>query len=216
MGIMIGAMGLVFSALFHQDVGRTLPYIATGIIFWSLLTTCINEGTSTFIAAETFIRNVPLPISIHFYRMMARNVFIWLFNMVIYVVVVVAFGVHLGWHVLLFLPGLLLFLINATFISLSAAVLSTRYRDIPQVIANLIQVVFFVTPIFWSPEVLSGRPAFIELNPFYHLLAVVRQPLLGELPPLHSWFFCLGMAVVGFLVAAWLYRRAHARIAYWV
>ena len=36
MGIMVGAMGLVFSTLFQQDMGKTLPYIATGLIFWGL------------------------------------------------------------------------------------------------------------------------------------------------------------------------------------
>src|SRR5262249_27804557 len=109
-----------------------------------------------------------------------------------------------------------LFLVNAAWIALASAILSTRYRDIPQVISNLIQVVFFVTPIFWSPSVMSHRPAFVELNPFYHLLAVVRDPLLGASPPVHSWLFCIGMAVTGLAVTSWLYRRAHARIAYWV
>jgi ABC-type polysaccharide/polyol phosphate export permease len=94
-------------------------------------------------------------------------------------------------------------------------VLSTRYRDIPQVIATVIQVVFFLTPIFWSPNALPNRPAFILLNPFYHLIEIVRAPLLGEVPTMTSWVFCIGMAVAGLGFVAWLYRRAHARIAYW-
>jgi len=216
MGIMIGAMGLVFSTLFQQNIRETLPYIATGIIFWGLLTSCINEGTLAFISAESFIRNVPVPVSVHFYRMIARNVFIWLFNMAIYLLVVVFFRVSVGLSIFLFLPGFVLFLINAAWISLASAILSTRYRDIPQVISNFIQVVFFVTPVFWSPAVMSHRPAFVELNPFYHLLAVVRDPLLGTSPPAWSWLFCTGMAVVGLTFTSWLYRRAHARIAYWV
>ena len=216
MGIMIGAMGLVFSALFNQNIGDTLPYIATGIIFWGLLTSCINDGTQTFIAAESFIRNVPLPVSVHFYRMIARNVIIWLFNMVIYLMIAVGFRISLGWSVLLFLPGLVLFLINAAWMALASAILSTRYRDIPQVISNFIQVVFFVTPVFWSPAVLASRPAFVDLNPFHHLLAIVREPLLGAAPKAESWLYCVALAIVGLAAAFWLYRRAHARIAYWV
>ena len=183
MGIMIGAMGLVFSTLFHNDVRQTLPYIATGIIFWTLLTSCINEGTAVFISAEGFIRNVPLPISIHFYRMMARNVIIWLFNMAIYVLICVAFQLWPGWPLLLFVPGLILFVINAAWMALMAAIVSTRYRDIPQLIINFIQVVFYVTPIFWSIQSVGGRPAFVALNPFYHLIEIVRAPLLGMKPP---------------------------------
>jgi ABC-type polysaccharide/polyol phosphate export permease len=216
MGVMIGALGLVFSTLFQQNISETLPYIATGIIFWGLMTSCINEGTMTFIAVESLVRNIPLPVSVHFYRMMARNVFVWLFNMAIYLGVVAIFPVSLGWSMLLFLPGFALFLVNAAWIALASAILSTRYRDIPQVIGNIVQVMFFLTPIFWSPEVLPNRPAFVELNPFYHLIALVRDPLLGHAPKGVSWLFCLGLSGFGLALTAWLYRRAHARIAYWL
>ena len=216
MGTMVAALGLVFSSLFNQDLAKTLPYISTGIIFWGLLTCCINDGTTVFISAESYIRNLPIPLSVHFYRMMARNIIIWGFNMAIYLLVAVYFNLTLGWNTLLFIPGFILFLINVAWISLAVGVLSTRYRDIPQVIANVLQVVFFLTPIFWSPESLPNRPAFVVLNPFYHLIEIVRAPLLGEVAPLPSWGLCIGIALAGLCFTAWLYRRAHARIAYWV
>ena len=216
MGTLVATLGLVFSTLFQQDAAKTLPYIATGIIFWGLLTGCINDGTVVFISAESFVRNVPTPLSVHFYRLMARNVMIWVFNMAIYLVVVVYFELMPGWNVLLFIPGFILFLINAAWISLAAGVLCARYRDIPQIIANAIQVIFFLTPIFWSPATLPNRPAFVVFNPFYHLIEIVRAPLLGEMVPPMSWGLCIGMALVGLGFTAWLYRRAHARIAYWV
>lgn len=216
MGIMIGALGLVFSTLFGQDVGQTLPYIATGIIFWTLLTSCINEGTTVFIGNESYIKNVPLPVSVHFYRMMARNLIIWGFNMVIYLAVLIFFRVQLDWQFLLFIPGFTLFIANASWMGLAAAILSTRYRDVPQVIANVVQVVFFLTPIFWSPSTLPTRPAFVEWNPLYHLIELVRAPLLGQDVAPYSWLFALALAVVGLAGTAYLYRRAYARIAYWV
>jgi ABC-type polysaccharide/polyol phosphate export permease len=216
MGTLVATLGLVFSTLFQQDIAKTLPYIATGIIFWGLLTGCINDGTTVFISAESFVRNVPTPLSVHFYRMMARNVMIWGFNMAIYLVVVVLFGLMPGWNLLLFIPGFILFLMNAAWISLAAGVLCTRYRDIPQIIANGIQVIFFLTPIFWSPATLPNRPAFVVFNPFYHLIEIVRAPLLGEVVSPMSWGLCVGIAVAGLGFTAWLYRRAHARIAYWV
>jgi ABC-type polysaccharide/polyol phosphate export permease len=216
MGTLVGTLGFVFSALFRQDIAKTLPYIATGFIFWGLFTTCINDGTTVFISAEADIRNVPMPLSVHFYRMMARNVMIWGFNMAIYFVVAVWFDLMPGWNTLMFIPGFILFLINATWISLAVGVLSTRYRDVPQVITNVIQVIFFLTPIFWSPESLPNRPAFVVFNPFYHLIEIVRAPLLGEMVSSMSWGLCIGMAAVGLGFTAWIYRRAHARIAYWV
>ena len=216
MGIMVAALGLVFGTLFQQDIRETLPYIATGLIFWGLLTSCISEGTTIFIGNESYIRNVPLPLSVHVYRMLMRNVIIWAFNMVIYLLVLLFFGISPGWTVLLVIPGMVFFAINMSWMALAAGILSTRYRDIPQVIMNLIQVVFFVTPVFWSIEALPTRPAFVHFNPMYHLLEVVRAPLLGKVPSVESWISVTALTIVGLVVSAYLYRRAYARIAYWV
>ena len=216
MGIMVGALGLVFGTLFQQEIRQTLPYIATGLIFWGLLTSCITEGTTVFIGNESYIRNVPLPLSVHVYRMLMRNVIIWAFNMVIYLLVLVIFRIDPGWEVLLVAPGLVFFAVNMSWMALAAGILSTRYRDTPQLIINLMQVVFFITPVFWSIEALPTRPAFVHFNPFYHLLEVVRAPLLGKLPSAENWISVMTLTAVGLLVTAYLYRRSYARVAYWV
>ena len=216
MGVMVAALGLVFSTLFSQDIGQTLPYIAVGLIFWGLLTSTINEGATAFIGNEGYIRNVPLPLSVHYYRVVARNLVICAFNMAIYMAVLAWFRIVPSWQFLLAIPGFALFIINASWMGLAAGILSTRYRDIPQVIANAIQVVFFLTPVFWSPAVLAKRPIFVEWNPLFHLLELTRAPLLGHVIAPHSWLFALSLAAVGLPTTLYLYRRAYARIAYWV
>ncbi|HWW47924.1 MAG TPA: ABC transporter permease [Xanthobacteraceae bacterium] len=216
MGVMVAALGLVFGTLFNQDMRSFLPYLSTGLIFWGLMTTVINEACTAFIVSEGSIRNVPMPLSVHLYRMMARNLIIWTMNMVIYLAVIVYFGVRPNANFFLFIPGFLLLLVNLFWMAMVASILSTRFRDIPQVIASLLQVVFFVTPIFWSIESLPTRPAFIHWNPFYHLLEIVRAPLLGAAPHALSWMIAVCLAIVGIPVALWLYRRAYPRIPYWV
>ncbi len=216
MGITVAALGFVFSQLFKQDIRGYLPYLATGLIFWGFLTAVINEGCLVFVVNAGFLRNVPMPVSVHYYQAFARNVIIFLFNMVIYVAVALVFWVQVGLIGLLFIPGFALFVVNLLWMGLVAAILSTRYRDIPQVIASMLQVVFFLTPIFWSVEALPHRPAFIGFNPFYHLLEIVRGPLLGQVPHATSYLVAAIMAVIGIPAAIYLYRYAYARISYWV
>lgn len=216
MGIMVGALGLVFSAVFQQNIQTLLPYIATGIILWGLLTSAVTDGTTVFSSSESYIRNVPMPLSVHFYRLMARNLIIWFFNMAIYVIVVIFFPINWGATVFLALPGFILLVLNAAWLSLAAGILSARYRDIPQVITNVIQVVFFLTPVFWTTTNLPNRPHFVDWNPFYHMLEVVREPLLGNAPSPLSWLVSIGLVVVGGAVTVLLYRRAFSRIPYWI
>lgn len=216
MGVLVGALSLVFGTVFAQDLATIIPHIAAGIIFWGLLTSAVNEGATVFSQAESFIRNVPLPLSVHLYRMLGRNLIIWLFNMVIYIVVMIIFPHALNANFLLFVPGFAVLLLNMFWMSLAAGILSARFRDIPLLISNVIQVVFFLTPVFWSTSAMPNRPVFVDWNPLYHLLELVRKPLFGEAPASISWIVGGAMAVVGTAFAVMLFRRAYSRIPYWV
>jgi len=216
MGIMVAALGFVFSKIFNQEISIFIPYLATGLIFWGLLTAMIHEGCTAFIACEGYIRNVPMPVSVHFYRMFARNLIIWGHNMVIYLILFFLFLREVSASYLFFVPGFALFLANLAWMGLTAGILSTRFRDIPQVVLSLLQVVFFTTPIFWSVDSLPNRPAFIDWNPFYHLIEIVRAPLLGHPPQALSWAVSVGLIAIGIPFTALLYRRAFARIPYWI
>ena len=128
----------------------------------------------------------------------------------------VVFMIPVGWHILLFLPALALLVLNLAWMGMTTALLSTRFRDIPQVVASLLQVIFFVTPIMWSVNSLPSRPAFVHWNPFYHLLEIVRAPLLGQVPPTESWIVAMAMLAVGAPISVLLYRRSYSRVPFWL
>jgi ABC-2 type transport system permease protein/lipopolysaccharide transport system permease protein len=74
-----------------------------------------------------------------------------------------------------------------------------------------VQIVFFMTPIMWKPELLGST-----FNPFYHLVEIVRAPLLGQVPSAEN-YIALGLiSMANFLLAAVLFVRFRARISYWV
>ena len=52
MGLLVGSLGLISSTIFQQDMSKTLPYIALGIIFWTLITGCVSEGSSGMVCAR--------------------------------------------------------------------------------------------------------------------------------------------------------------------
>jgi ABC-2 type transport system permease protein/lipopolysaccharide transport system permease protein len=216
MGITVAALGFVFSSIFQQDISNFLPYLAVGLIFWGFYTSVINESGETYLAAASQMKNVAAPISIYIYRTFARNVIILAHNMVIYLVVYALFIHTVSWHYLLLIPGLAVFFANVFFASMIVAVVSARFRDIPIILTNVLQVVFFITPIFWDADLIKGKVVFIQLNYFYHLLQIVRAPLLGEAPEPLSWMVTTLAAVVAAALALRLYRRAYPRIPYWV
>lgn len=216
MGIMVFSLGYIYGGIFDINRDHYLPFLAVGFLVWGLMTAVLNEGCQTYIETEWIIRQIDLPLSMFPLRVVWRNLIIFLHNAVIYLVVVAWFSLTPGWTVLVAIPGLLLLLLNALWSAALLGMLAARFRDLPQIVASLLQVGFFITPIIWMPEQAAHRPLLVQGNPFYHFIELVRAPLLGKLPSALNWEVAIGITLVGWLVTFLFYRRFHGRITYWV
>lgn len=217
MGVLVGTMGVVYGSLFGQRVADYLPMVAIGIVFWALLSGIINEGCTAYISGANYIRQVRTPRLIYILQVTWRNLVIFTHNFAIVLLVLVIFGVK-RWAVLpLFLPALVLFVLNAVWVAAVTALFAARFRDFPQIISALLQVAFYVTPILFSGNMLAGKHHWIvEFNPLAYLIDLVRGPLLGTMPTASTWYIGTGMAVLGWGLALVLTGRYHRRIPYWV
>ena len=119
---------------------------------------------------------------------------------------------------LLSVIGLGLLVTNLVWMMLILSVICTRFRDFTQIVQNAIQVLFYVTPIIWNKDLLTGRigTELLDFNPFYHLLSIVRDPLLGNIPSTTNWLVSVIMAIVGWTIALVFFNRHYNKIPYWL
>ena len=216
MGALVGVLGMLYGMLLGVESADYVPFLALGFIVWTLISGVITEGCTAFINAQGIIRHVGLPLSIHVYRLLWRHLLILAHNAAVFVVVAALFAVWPGWTGLLALPGLVLLCLNGLWAGLLLAIVSARFRDVPPIVTSIVRICFFVTPIIWMPELMPDRPLVLDANPFFHLVEVVRAPLLGQVPRLGSWIAVLVMTAAGWLVTFAFFRRYRRRIAYWV
>lgn len=218
MGVLIGALGLVFGTIFKTPMREFLPFLAIGIILWTYISTVINEGCTAFISSDAVIKQLPLPMFLHVMRVIWRNLVILAHNLVIIPLLFLMFLRPLDFVALLAIPGLVLSTLTLAWVALLAGVLCTRYRDLSQIVASVLQIAFYVTPIIWMPSMVSGRQGFffLDINPFYHLIEVVRAPLLGTVPTLTNWLVSMGMVIIGWAITLVVYGKYKNRISYWL
>jgi ABC-type polysaccharide/polyol phosphate export permease len=115
------------------------------------------------------------------------------------------------------LPGLLIIAVNGVCYGMILAIFAARYRDISQIIASLMQVAFFLTPIMWDRTILPPRYRFVtDLNPFTHFLNLLRAPLMGSLPDEFSVSVTLLITAFGLLFAFYIFSKVRHRIIYWL
>ncbi len=216
MGLMVGGLTFLYGGLFGQNLGDYLPYVATGMIVFTLISTIVTESADVFISSSSLILQLRAPLSIYVYKMIWRNLIIFAHNMSIYVIVLVLAQVPLSWNMLLVLPGLFLLVLNGVWIGLILGALSARFRDVPPIVGSIMQVAFVLTPVFWIPTASSNRELFAHLNPLYYLLDVIRMPLLSQTPPWYFWGVVAGLNVICALLSISFFSRYRARIAFWV
>ncbi|WP_262296290.1 ABC transporter permease [Microvirga sesbaniae] len=215
--IFIGAIGVVYSALFKQPVETYIPYLATTYIVWTLLSGIITDSAGAFVQAEGFLRQQALPKSTFILRVLVRNFLSFAHNIVVLPFVFLLFGVAPSWTWFAALGGLIVVALVGFLAALICAILCTRFRDLPQIIQNVIQVAFFISPITWRVELLDEplRP-WVVLNPFAALLQIVSEPLLGRMPDPIT-YTSAGLSVLVLAFVAWpLFSRFRQRIVYWL
>ena len=215
-GILVGSMGVIYSQLFHTDIVQYLPYLAIGLVVWQFISSLITEGCQTFIAVQNVILQAPMPFSVHAYRVVYRNFIVLGHNLVIVLAVLAIFGIHIDWDLLLILPAFLLLAIDGVFICIFFGMVSARFRDVPPIVASFVQVLFFVTPIFWPVEALGPYKSIAEYSPMFAAIDVIRAPLLGVPFAPHSWLILIGTTLVISAFTFAFFARLRSRIAYWI
>jgi len=214
--VMLGALGFLYSALFRIPLQDYLPWLAVSLILWNAIAQAINEGCTALTHAEAVIRQVPLPHTTHALRCVIRVSIVTAHNLPLIAVVMLLLGIAPGWEALLAIPGLALLALNALGAAILLGMLCARFRDIGPIVASLLQLAFFLTPVIWKPELLGAGAALLPLNPFHALMETVRGPLLEGGGSAWAWLAATLWTAAHLGAAAAFFVRFRGRIAFWV
>jgi lipopolysaccharide transport system permease protein len=117
------------------------------------------------------------------------------------------------------IPSIVILTVALFGATLTLGILCARFRDIPQLVTAMLQVLFLVTPIIWVPALvhIDGLPSFlIHANPLYGLIENVRAPLLGHETFAAQWIYAAGSSSLMLAIGLLLLGRFVKRIPYWL
>jgi ABC-type polysaccharide/polyol phosphate export permease len=216
MSLLVAALGSLYAHIFHTEIETYLPYLTLGFVLWGFISTSVKESCQAFWTQGDLIKQIRVPFSVHVLRIVWANFIVLLHTIIIIVPIWLYFRHWPGAVALLALPGIIVISLNLVWVGLVLAVLNTRFRDVSQMVETLLQIAVFATPIMWPVSALGERMFIADINPIYHLIELVRAPLLGQAPEALSWVVAVAVAAAGCLLAALLLRRVEQRIVYWL
>lgn len=213
-------ISIVFSQIFNSTLAEYAPYILSGVIIWEYIAFNVTGGSMAFVQADAYIKQTKHPLAIY----TLRNVLSGLIVLAVASVsligwVLVVMPQNFGWC---WLAALTIFPILAMFVwpwATMMAYFSTRFRDLPHALGLMLQAIWFVSPVYFEDSIFrrGNLHALLDYNPIYHLLQIVRAPLLhGEWPTLTNYLWCFGTALVFSLIAIAVGRKAEKRVIFYL
>jgi lipopolysaccharide transport system permease protein len=214
--VMVGSMGVIYAALFHMNLREYLPFLAVSQVLWAFLASLATEGCTAFLQSEAMIRAIRMPFFVHAIRVVVRNILTLAHNLLVIAVVFVVFRMWPGMWGLLAVPGFCLWIVDGLALSILLGTFCARFRDIPPIVASVIQIAFFVSAVIWKPQQLGPNMGVLVFNPFFTLLEIVRAPLLDEPMRIRIWISALGYSALLCGLTGLLFSRVRGRLAFWV
>lgn len=216
MFVLILGIGLLYSQLFKMDLRQYLPYIALGDIVWIYISTTIQEGCGTFTASENLIRSMRLPMTVHVMRLVTRMFLVFLHGAIAYLPFMIFLKIEPQMIWWLALPGVVLIVLTTIPVTALFGILAARFRDLQPAIANFMQLGFFMTPIIWKADMLGTHRWVADINPLYHYIQIVRQPLMGEMPAALSYWYVAIFTIGCYAIAVPFLAANRHKISLWV
>lgn len=209
-------LSFVWAGLWNQNVRDYLPFLLSGLLPWGMISASLSDATGSFLSGEGLMKSRQFPYTMLLLLVLSRNVLLFGHNLVGYILIALATGVTFGWATLLIIPGFVIVLLNLGWLCLIIAIFCLRFRDFQQLITTFLQVAMFITPVFWSASQLQGKRSIIaDGNLLFHMIEIIREPLLNKSPTFLNFTACVGSAVLGWGLAFWMFSRKRHRLAYW-
>ncbi len=212
--VIIFAVGPLYGVIFNRPIDTYLLHLATGMTFWLFLSSTISELSTCFIDNTSIIKNSNKPFYIFLFRIISRNTIILFHNLIIPILIALYYG-FLSLNILFLLPVIIILLLFLCIIALPVSLLSTRYRDLIPLIQNVLQLFFFLTPIFWVAGTEMERFSLLHLNPFDYFISLARMPFYSIYNPNTLYVIFIFMFIF-YQFSSFLYKKYSNKISYWL
>ena len=204
----------IFTYVLPNRVAAVQPYalfMFCGILPWTWLSSSLSEAAGSLISGGNLIKKVLFPAEVLPIVSVLANMVHFFLGLPILILFLIIFRPPTLWHFAWFPVAVLVQLVFTTALALFVAALAVHFRDIRDILANVLLLWFFATPIIYpwfQPGLQRFKPLF-DANPFTHL-AVSYQEIFFFHEALGHWKWLVLLGVVStllFLACYWVFDR---------
>ncbi|MFO0967406.1 MAG: ABC transporter permease [Gemmataceae bacterium] len=212
---------LVFCPLFNQPVRTFAPFFLSGFTVWGLIMESVNGGCLCFITSAAYIRQQPVPLALFPLRVvLGGGIHAGLAFLMVIALVTITTGLPSPLMLPPLLLSLVLLLVFCWSFALILGLIHTHFPDTQHLVEILFQILFYLTPIIYLPDMVRGRGAFgrfVDYNPLTYLMEAIRLPILqNQVPSATTYAIFASFVGFVFLLALWLRHKLEKNLVFWL
>lgn len=218
LAINVGTLGVIWSFIFQVDMRVYLPYLSLGIVFWNYISNNLTEGSYLYITFTNSLKEFNIPKLSYVNSLILKNLIVLIHNLPILVPIYLYCNIKITFFLLFqAILGLIITTVFLFSITIIISMFSLRFRDLPNIIASVLQIIFHATPIMWKIQLIpiSIQKYFI-LNPFTVFLFLFRDPLLNINVSKEYWMLGIIYSSLSFIIAFFFFSKFRAKLNYWL
>lgn len=198
-------MGVVFSSLLRVQTIDFIPYVFSGLIVWDFLLRSVVDGCNSLVSSEQYIKQFKQPLVIYPLKTTLVNIITFSLALVAVFLWMLFFYPQNIWVSLVAIPlATVLLVIIGWPIAIITSCINLKYRDFAQVMALVMQAIWYVSPVFFKTSMFpnSSLLVLLDLNPITHILNLVRAPILhGQFPAMLDFGYVFVVTIVLYILA---------------
>lgn len=221
--LLLGVYTLVFTTFFERpDVQPYSLFLFTGILPWTFFAGAVLESTNVLIANGGLIKKVTFPAEVLPIVVVASHLVHFLLALPILLIAltigIVALDVPIGWPILLAPLIMIVQMIFVAGVALAIASTAVLFRDLRDIVANLLNLGFFLTPIIYSlegPFIASTTvKLFFRMNPMTpYVLGFQDVFFFARVPSTLDIALMVGYALASALIGLIIFDRLRDTLA---
>ena len=219
--LLLAVYTFVFTVFFKQTAVTPYPlFLFSGILAWTFFSAAVLESTGSISSNAGLIKKVMFPAEALPLVVVLSHLVHFVAALPILLAAMAMFAVlgkfTMSWTILL-VPVLMLF--QALFVaglSLIVSSASVLFRDLRDIVANVLQLGFFMTPILYLLDSIESRPirALLRVNPMTPFVIAYQDLFFfGRLPNLSDTILIVFYAAASVTLGMMVFDRLRDTLA---
>ena len=215
----IWGMGAFFASMRDLPLSVMVPHVALGTVVFRLITTTITDSSGVYGSHQSFILDNRIRLTDLLLRTLSKGLFYFVVAIPVMVSAMLIADTFVWSALPLALLAFLVVLVTTMWMSVLMSLVGARFSDAQELIGSIMLFAYVLTPIIWLKNDMPAttlRGDFMRINPMFHLVEVLRAPLLGEAIEPLSIVYIAVMTPLGVIAAALAYRLLARKVPIWI